>query len=117
MDARWEVMLRGQNPDAENERRLELAETAVTELVTLLETYAPVWYSKQQHERAESAMRERGESVPGVFLELLEMLEQYAPVWFTEAHQVKAEGVRKLLKDGTESSGRKPKRRGRGAGG
>jgi hypothetical protein len=100
---------------AENDRGVQQVEMAVKELFQLLEAYAPTWYSEGHHQRAEAALRERGESLRSVFRELSDLLEQYGPGWFTEQHYAGAESVRKLLECGT-SSVPKPKRRGRSAG-
>jgi hypothetical protein len=103
-------------PYAENDRGLPQVEVAVKRLFQLLETYAPTWYSEEHHQRAEAALRERGESLQSVFRELSDLLEHYGPGWFTEQHHAEAESVRKLLEECAQSSLPKPKRRGRGAG-
>jgi hypothetical protein len=45
------------NKQAEMERQLSRVADALAELYDLLEQYAPVWYTREQHERAESALR------------------------------------------------------------
>ena len=108
---------RRQGSDSAKEPTLERVELAVREQFRLLDTYAPSWFSQAQHERTVAALREGGESLRVVFSELCELLEQYGPGWFSEDHHKEADSVRKLLKECAESSGRKPKRRGKGAGG
>ena len=103
-------------PYAENDRALQQVEMAVKKLFQLLQSYAPTWYSEGHHQRAEAALRERGESLRSVFRELSDLLEQYGPGWFTEQHHAEAESVRKLQEECAESSVPKPKRRVRGAG-
>lgn len=48
--------LRSNDP---SERELQLSQVAdiLAELYCLLEQYAPIWYTQEQHERAESALR------------------------------------------------------------
>ena len=56
------------------------------ELCTLLEKYAPTWYTEKQRDRALAAGRLPTEAL----LELVALLEEYAPTWYTEKQHDRA---------------------------
>ena len=56
------------------------------ELCTLLEKYAPTWYTERQRDRALAARRLPTEAL----LELVALLEEYAPTWYTEKQRDRA---------------------------
>ena len=66
------------------------------ELHSLLESYAPPWYTPEHHERAESSVRS-GRQAADVFIELFGLLEEYAPLWYTKEHHDKAAVTLQLL--------------------
>jgi len=66
------------------------------ELHSLLESYAPPWYTRELHERAESSVRS-GRQARDVFIELFDLLEGYAPLWYGKEHQEKAAAISQLL--------------------
>ena len=92
------AVLKRQSPVSENERRRAQAAVALQELFSLLEKYAPSWYTWEHHEKAESALRDEREPLASVFVELFDLIEGYAPVWYTKEDHEKAESVRQLLK-------------------
>jgi hypothetical protein len=74
------------------------AADALAELHNLLEENAPLWYTRQHHERAESALRDGRAGVGQVLIDLYHLLEGYAPRWYKQEHHKRAESALRQLK-------------------
>jgi hypothetical protein len=71
--------------------------TALRELYDILESHAPLWYTREHHKRAESALRRGGKASADTFIELCALLEEYAPRWYRKEHYERARSILKLL--------------------
>jgi hypothetical protein len=67
---------------SETERQRERLAWALRNLYDILESHAPMWYTQEHHEKAESALRQGGKVSVDVFIELCDLLEEYAPSWY-----------------------------------
>jgi len=82
---------------SENEQQSGQLMVMLQELHSLLESYAPPWYTREHHERAESSLR-CGRQAADVFIELYDLLEEYAPLWYTREHHERAAAISQLLR-------------------
>lgn len=89
---------KGQSAASEKARQRAQLAIAVEELFNLLENCAPSWYTEEHHDRAEAALRDGCEPLPGVFIELYHLVDEYAPLWYTKELQEKAASVLRFLK-------------------
>ena len=87
---------RGREP-SEKERQSEQLMAVLQELRGLLESYAPLWYTREHQERAESSLR-CGRQASDAFIELYDLLEEYAPLWYTKEHHERAAAISQLLR-------------------
>jgi hypothetical protein len=56
---------------------------ALREIHSLLEDYAPTWYSEAHERRIINALNDGGEPVPAVLTDMYTLLNDYAPAWYT----------------------------------
>ena len=80
------------------EQRAAQVLLALRALFHLLEKHAPVWYTVEYHQKAETAISIEPQQSPKIFIELFDLLEAYAPLWYTEQDQKRASEARRLLK-------------------
>jgi hypothetical protein len=64
----------------------------VQEMVTLLEEYAPTWYTEEHHSRVTTALQQRA-MLADTLLDLYRLLEDYGPAWYSEELHRKAESA------------------------
>src|ERR1700693_5065835 len=69
----------------------------VQEMFTLLEDYAPTWYTKEHHNRDTGALQQRA-TLADTLLDLYRLLEEYGPAWYTEELHRKAESAVQISK-------------------
>ncbi len=69
----------------------------VQEMFTLLEDYAPAWYTQEHHNRVTAALQQRA-MLGDTLLDLYRLLEQYGPTWYTEELHLKAESAVRISK-------------------
>jgi hypothetical protein len=69
----------------------------IQEMFTLLEDYAPAWYTEEHHNRAAAALQQRA-MLGDTLLDLYSLLEQYGPAWYTEELHRKAESAVQISK-------------------
>ena len=69
----------------------------IQEMITLLEDYAPTWYTEEHHDRATAALQQRA-MLGDTLLDLYSLLEEYGPAWYTEELHRKAESAMQTSK-------------------
>jgi|ERR1700693_1007679 len=69
----------------------------IQEMFTLLEDYAPAWYTEELHNRAAAALQQRV-MLGDTLLDLYSLLEEYGPAWYTEELHRKAKSVVQISK-------------------
>lgn len=70
----------------------------VQEMFTLLEEYAPTWYTEEHHNRVTAALQQRS-VLADTLLDLYRLLEDYGPVWYSEELRRKAESAAQMFKN------------------
>jgi hypothetical protein len=69
----------------------------VQEMFTLLEDYAPTWYTEEHHNRVIAALQQRA-MLGDTLLDLYRLLEEYGPAWYTEELHRKAASAMRVSK-------------------
>jgi hypothetical protein len=87
-----------QRNNASLEARGDALAMVVQELFTLLEDYAPTWYTEDHHNRVTSALRERG-MLAETLSDLYRLLEAYGPAWYTEELHRKTKSAVQISKN------------------
>ena len=64
----------------------------IQEMFTLLEDYAPTWYTEEHHRRVTTALQQRVK-LADALLDLYRLLEDYGPAWYSEELHRKAESA------------------------
>jgi hypothetical protein len=70
----------------------------VQEMVTLLEEYAPTWYTEEHHNRVTTALQQRA-MLAETLVDLCRLLEDYGPAWYSEELHRKAESAVQMSKN------------------
>jgi hypothetical protein len=86
-----------QRNEASLKARGDALAMVVQEMFTLLEDYAPTWYTEEHHNRVTAALQQRA-MLPDTLLDLYQLLEAYGPAWYTEELHRKAESAVQIAK-------------------
>ena len=68
------------------------SEQALNEILFLLQSYAPAWFTKEHEARAREALQreaDRAASLESLYL----LLEEYAPAWYTQEQWERTKAV------------------------
>lgn len=69
----------------------------IQEMFTLLEDYAPAWYTEEHHNQVTAALQQRAR-LGDTLLDLYRLLEEYGPAWYTEELHRKAASAVQISK-------------------
>lgn len=65
----------------------------LAELLDLLQSYAPMWFTRRHELQAKASLMGGSKSVTASLKDLFNLLEAYAPVWYESKHREKARAV------------------------